>query len=345
MPIQQTNQRVDVNKRRVINGADADVIQLSPMKHVYAWEAYNTSNANHWLPTEINMQQDFEQWKSQTALTPDERLAFETVLGFFTTADSIAANNVVLAFYKHITSPECRMYLLRQGYEEAIHTHAYQYIVESLAMDEGRVFNMYREIEAIYNKDNFVLSFNDGIFDPHFKTGTFANDQKFLENLIVFSLIMEGIFFYSSFAVMFSFQRKNKLVGAAQQIQYIMRDESQHLNFGIYMINKIKEEQPELWTPDFQKHVIDLVRKGVTLEYTFAQTVFPKGVLGINFDGFRQYIEHIADRRLGRIGLAPQFNVENPFPWMSEAIDLRKEQNFFETRVTEYQTGGSLNWD
>lgn len=344
MPITKSDKPVDINKRRVINGADADVIQLYPMRHTFAWDAYNTGNANHWLPTEIGMQKDIEQWRSPTALSPEERQAFETVLGFFTTADSIAANNIVLALYKHVTSPECRMYLLRQGYEEAIHTHAYQYIVESLGMDEGRIFNMYRTVGAIYNKDNLVLSLNEGIFDPHFKTGMLENDQKFLENLVVFSVILEGIFFYSSFAVMFGFQRQNKLVGSAEQIQYIMRDESQHLNFGINMINTIKQEQPELWTKEFQAKMTDLIRRGVVLEYTYAKEVFPKGIFGMNAQGFKQYIEHIADRRLECIGLPRQYNVENPFPWMSEAIDLSKEKNFFETRVTEYKVGGTLEW-
>ncbi len=344
MPINKGAAPVNVNNRKIINGGDADVMQLYPMKHHFAWEAYMAGNSNHWLPTEISMQRDIEQWKSQTVLTADERQAFETVLGFFTTADSIAANNVVLALYKHITSPECRMYLLRQGYEEAIHTHAYQYIVESLGMDESKIFNMYREVESIYNKDNMILSLNEGIFDPNFKTGTFENDQLFLENMIVFSLIMEGIFFYSSFAVMFGFQRQNKLTGSAEQIQYIMRDESQHLNFGVNMINAIKEEQPELWTPAFQQRMVDLVKRAVVLEYTFAQQVFPKGIFGMNADGFKQYIEHIADRRLATVGLPAQYNVANPFPWMSEAVDLNKEKNFFETRVTEYKTGGQLSW-
>ncbi len=319
-------------------------MQLYPMRHTFAWDAYTVGNANHWLPTEISMQRDIEQWKSRDALTADERTAFETVLGFFTTADSIAANNIVLALYKHITSPECRMYLLRQGYEEAVHTHAYQYIVESLGMDEARIFNMYREVEAIYSKDNLVLGLNEGIFDPSFKTGTFENDQKFLENLCVFSLILEGIFFYSSFAVMFGFQRQNKLTGSAEQIQYIMRDESQHLNFGINMINAIKQEQSEIWTSEFQQRIIELVKRAVKLEYTFATEVFPRGIFGMNADGFKQYIEHIADRRLERVGLPTQYNVANPFPWMSEAVDLNKEKNFFETRVTEYKTGGTLDW-
>lgn len=335
---------VDVNQRRVINGADADVIQLYPMKHAWAWEYYNAANANHWLPTEIGMQLDIEQWKSKTALTADERHAFETVLGFFTTADSIAANNIVIATYRHITSPEIRMYLLRQAYEEAIHTHAYQYIVESLGMDESKIFNMYRERDAIYNKASFILSFNEGIFDPTFKTGTFASDQKFLENLCIFSLILEGIFFYSSFAVMFGFQRQHKLTGSAEQIQYIMRDESMHLNFGLKLITTIIEENPELWTKELQEKVIANVREAARLEYTYAAEVFPNGIFGMNAAGFKQYIEHVADRRLERVGLPKQFNVENPFPWMGEAVDLSKEKNFFETRVIEYQTGGALQW-
>jgi len=314
------------------------------MKHTFAWDAYNMGNANHWLPTEIGMQKDVEQWRSKDVLTEDERLAFKTVLGFFTTADSIAANNIVLATYRHITSPEVRMYLLRQAYEEAIHTHAYQYIVESLSLDSGEIFNMYREIESIYNKASFILSFNEGIFDPNFKTGTFESDQKFLENLCVFSLIMEGIFFYSAFAVIFGFQRQNKMVGSAEQIQYIMRDESNHLNFGADLIETIIQEQPELWTEEFQNRITGLIKQAVDLEYEFATTCFPKGIMGISQQGFKDYIEYIADRRLQRVGLAPVYGTENPFPWMSEAVDLSKEKNFFETRVTEYQTGGTLDW-
>jgi len=344
MAIKKGAPPVDINKRRVINGEDADVIQLYPMKHAWAWEYYNAANANHWLPTEISMQLDIEQWKSPTALTEKERHAFETVLGFFTTADSLAANNVVLANYRHITSPEIRMYMLRQGYEEAIHTHAYQYIVEALGMDESRIFNMYRVIESIYNKASFFLTFSEGVLDPNFKTGTLENDQKYVENLCVFALIVEGIFFYSSFAVMFGFQRQHKLTGSAEQIQYIMRDESIHLNFGCTLIRTIIEEQPEIWTPAFQEKIVEYIREAARLEYTFAKEVFPEGIFGMSAAGFKQYIEHIADRRLERVGLPTQFHVANPFPWMGEAIDLSKEKNFFETRVTEYRTGGALTW-
>lgn len=339
-----TNQRVNINNRKIINGEDADVVQLYPIKHKFAWDAYNAGNANHWLPTEISMQKDIEEWKSESVLTADERKALKVVLGFFSTADSIAANNLVLAAYKHITSPECRLYLLRQAYEEAVHTHAYQYIVESLGLDESEIFNMYREVNAIYAKDDFVQSFSDGICSPSFTTGTFANDQKFLENIIIFSLILEGIFFYSSFAVIFGFQRQNKMVATAEQIQYIMRDESQHLNFGVNLVNAIKEEQPELWTTAFQENIINLIKKAVELEVKFATEVFPTGIFGMNAEAFQQYIQYIADRRLTSIGLSKIYHSDNPFPWMGEAVDISKEKNFFESRVTEYKIGGVLDW-
>ena len=333
-----------VNARRVINGKD-DVVQLYPIIHKFAWDAYLAGNANHWLPTEISMQKDIEQWRSTEVLTDDERHVVKMALGFFTTADSIVANNLVLAVYKHVSSPECRMYLLRQAYEEAIHTHAYQYIVESLGLNEAEIFTMYQRIESIYDKDNFVSELVGDILDPSFKTGSFASDQKFLENLIDFYVIMEGIFFYSSFAAMLSFRRRNLLPGTAEQFQYIMRDESMHMNFGIDMINQIKDEQPGLWTETFQKRISNKLCQAAELEEAYAHSLMPRGILGLNAESFEDYTRYVADRRLVSIGLPPRFEVKNPFPWMSEQVDLTKSKNFFETRVTEYQTGGALEWD
>lgn len=333
-----------VNARRIINGED-DVVQLYPIVHKFAWDAYMGGNANHWLPTEISMQKDIEQWRSDNVLTEDERHVVKMALGFFTTADSIVANNLVLAVYKHVTSPECRMYLLRQAYEEAIHTHAYQYIVESLGLNESEIFTMYKRLETIYNKDNFVNELVQEILEPGFKTGTFANDQKFLENLIDFYVIMEGIFFYSSFAAMLSFRRRNLLPGTAEQFQYIMRDESMHMNFGIDLINQMVEEQPELWTETFQKRISNKLCRAAELEEEYAHALMPRGILGLNAESFKDYTEYVADRRLAAIHLPTRFNVKNPFPWMSEQVDLTKSKNFFETRVIEYQTGGALEWD
>lgn len=338
-----TNERPNVNQRRIINGEEGDVVQLSPIKHQFAWDAYKAGNANHWLPEEISMQKDIELWKSNE-LTDAERRAINMTMGFFTTADSIVANNLVLAIYKHITSPECRMYLLRQAFEEAVHTHSYQYIVESVGLDEGEIFNMYREVESIYNKSGLAFGFTEGILNPNFSTHTEAGAQKFLHNLIGFYVITEGIFFYSSFAMMLSFQRQNKMVGTAEQFQYIMRDESMHMNFGIDMINELIKENPHLWTAEFQAEVIEMVKKAVELEVAYGNDVIPDGILGMNKEGIQEYVQHIADRRVERLGLPQIYGSPNPYPWMSEAIDLGKEKNFFETRVTEYQIGGTLEW-
>ncbi|MBU2721763.1 ribonucleotide-diphosphate reductase subunit beta, partial [Acidithiobacillus ferridurans] len=237
-------------------------------------------------------------------------------------------------------------YMLRQAFEEAIHTHAYQYIVESIGLDEGEIFNMYHEVPSVRNKDQFLMPFIDILADPHFKTGTLENDQKLLRSLIVFAAIMEGTFFYVGFSQILAMGRQNKMVGAAEQYQYILRDESMHCNFGIDMANQIKVENPQLWTEAFQQEIIDLIRRGVELECAYADDTMPRGVLGLNAPVFREYVKYIGNRRLVQLGLPQQYpGVQNPFPWMSEMMDLKKEKNFFETRVTEYQTGGALSWE
>jgi len=337
--------RIRVEDKRIINGK-TDVNQLVPFKYKWAWEKYLSSCANHWMPQEINMSRDIGLWKDPNGLTEDERRVVKRNLGFFVTADSLAANNIVLGTYRHITAPECRQYLLRQAFEEAIHTHAYQYIVESLALDEGEVFNAYHEIPSIRAKDEFLIPFIDTLTDPRFKTGTPEADQQLLKSLIVFACIMEGLFFYVGFAQILALGRQNKMTGAAEQYQYILRDESMHCNFGIDVINQIKMENPHLWTPQFRDEVRELMRTGVELEYAYAEDTMPRGVLGLNAPMFKEYLRYVANRRCQQIGLDLLFSgASNPFPWMSEMIDLKKEKNFFETRVIEYQTGGALSWD
>lgn len=337
-------QRIQAVDKRIINGK-TDVNQLVPFKYHWAWEKYLAQCANHWMPQEISMQRDIEQWKNGE-LTEDEKHIVKRNLGFFTTADSLAANNIVLGTYRQITAPECRQFLLRQAFDEAIHTHAYQYIVESLGLDEGEIFNAYHEIPSIRDKDNFLIPFIDVLCDPNFQTGTHENNQKLLKSLIVFACIMEGLFFYVGFVQILALGRQNKMTGAAEQYQYILRDESMHCNFGIDMINSIKMEHPELWTKEFESEVIELFRQGVELEYAYAEDTMPRGVLGLNAQMFKEYLRFVCNRRLTQIGISELYpNTENPFPWMSEMIDLKKEKNFFETRVIEYQTGGALEWD
>ncbi len=337
--------RIRVEDKRIINSS-ADVNQLVPFKYKWAWEKYLSGCANHWMPQEVNMSADIALWKNPNGLTEDERRIVMRNLGFFSTADSLAANNIALGTYRHITNPECRQYLLRQAFEEAIHTHAYQYIVESLGLDEGEVFNMYHEVASIRDKDEFLLPFIDVLTNPAFKTGTPENDQKLLRSLIVFACIMEGLFFYVGFVQILALGRQNKMTGAAEQYQYILRDESMHLNFGVDVINQIKLENPHLWTPSFREEIRGLIRKGVELEYRYAEDTMPRGVLGLNAGMFKEYLRFIANRRCQQIGVDVLYQgATNPFPWMSEIIDLKKEKNFFETRVTEYQTGGALSWD
>jgi ribonucleoside-diphosphate reductase beta chain len=337
--------RIRVEDKRIINGR-TDVNQLVPFKYKWAWEKYLAACANHWMPQEVNMSRDIATWKDPNGLTEDERRIIKRNLGFFVTADSLAANNIVLGTYRHISAPECRQYLLRQAFEEAIHTHAYQYIVESLGLDEGEVFNAYHEIGSIRAKDEFLIPFIDTLTDPAFKTGTSEADQQLLKSLIVFACIMEGLFFYVGFAQILAMGRQNKMTGAAEQYQYILRDESMHCNFGIDLINQIKMENPHLWTAAFREEIQGYMKTAVELEYRYAEDTMPRGVLGLNAPMFKEYLRYIANRRCQQIGVDQLYpGASNPFPWMSEMTDLKKERNFFETRVIEYQTGGALNWE
>ncbi len=336
--------RIDARAKRLINCTKVDVNQLMPLKYNWAWEHYINGCANHWMPTEVPMNKDIEIWRSNQ-LTDDERLVIMRNLGFFSTAESLVGNNLVLAIFKHVTNAECRQYLLRQAFEEAVHTHTFLYVVESLGLDEGEVFNMYREIPAIARKDAFEMELTREVLDPDFTTDTVEGMQSFLKNMIGFYLIMEGIFFYTGFVMILSFHRRNLMKGIGEQFQYILRDETIHLNFGIDLINGIKAENPEIWTDEFKQQMIDRIRESVELEIAYARDCLPNGVLGLNADLFRDYVQYIADRRLERIELPVQYGSPNPFPWMSETIDLAKEKNFFETRVTEYQSAGSLEWD
>lgn len=332
-----------MKKKRIINNKTVDVNQLMPLKYHWAWEHYLNGCHNNWLPSEVPMQKDIEQWKSNL-LSEDERRVIMRNLGFFSTAESLVGNNIVLAIFKHITNAEARQYLLRQAFEEAVHTHTFHYIVESLSLDQREIFNMYNEVNTIHEKDAFEMKLTEDILQDGFTTESFEGMQKFLKNLIGFYIIMEGIFFYSGFVMILNFHRKNIMTGIGEQFQFILRDETIHLNFGIDLINTIKEENPEIWTPEFQDEVIVMIETAVHLEILYAQDCLPKGILGLNAGLFKDYVQYIADRRLERIGLRSIYGSKNPFPWMSEIMDLDKEKNFFETRVTQYQSGAALVW-
>ncbi len=340
-----STERVTVDQKRMIN-CRADLNQLVPFKYQWAWQKYLDACANHWMPQEINMSEDVKLWSSADGLSDDERTIVKRSLGFFSTADSLVANNLVLAVYRLITNPECRQYLLRQAFEEAIHTHAYQYCIESLRMDEGEIFNMYHEVPSVARKASWALKYTRAISDPTFTTGTRETDAELLRNLIAYYCVMEGMFFYCGFTQILSMGQRNKMTGTSEQFQYILRDESMHVNFGIDLINQIKAENQEIWDEDMKQCASDMILEGTILEIEYARDTMPRGVLGMNANIMEEYLQFIANRRLAQIGLEERFpGARNPFPWMSEIMDLKKEKNFFETRVIEYQTGGALNWD
>ncbi len=337
--------RVRVDDKAMIN-CRSDVNQLLPMKYGWAWEKYLSGCTNHWMPTEVSMQADIALWHAPNGLTDDERLMLKRNLGFFATSESLVANNIVLAVYRQLTNPECRQYLLRQAFEEAVHTHTFQYICTSLGLNEGELFNMYREVPSITDKAAWALQYTRHLDDPEFRTGTPERDQAFLRDLVAFYVVFEGMWFYTGFAQVLSLGRRNKMVGIAEQYQYILRDESIHLNFGIDAINQIKLENPHLWSAEFQAEVRAMLTEACELEVRYSRDTMPQGFLGLNADLCQQYMQFITNRRCAQLGLAPVFGpTDNPFGWMSEMMDLKKEKNFFETRVIEYQSGGSLSWD
>jgi len=332
-------------KKSILNSSETDPNKILPIKYPWARSYYKTGVANNWVPEEVAMQLDVELWRKPDGLSESEKHLIMRNLGFFSTAESLTANNIVLSIYRHITNPECRQYLLRQAYEEAVHTETFIYCCDTLGLDPDEVYNMYITVPSIKKKDDFVIGITQNILDPNFSTVGTENIRRFLNDLIGYYVIMEGIFFYAGFAMMLSFQRSNKMVGVGEQFQFILRDESVHLAFGTDLINTIIAENPEVWTDDFRKATIENITKAVELENAYAVDCLPKGVLGLNNDMIKQYLHYIADRRLERLNLPQTYNATNPFPWLSEIIDLRKEKNFFETRVTEYKTGGQLEWD
>ncbi len=332
-------------QKTILNNSSTDPNKILPMTYKWARQHYLDGVANNWTPNEVSMQKDVETWKAPRGLSDDERRLIMWNMGFFSTAESLTANNIVLAIYKHITNPECRQYLLRQGYEEAIHTDTFIYCCDSLGLDPDEVYNMYNTIPSIKEKDDFVIEMTKSIFDDNFKTEGTENIQRFVHDLVGYYIIMEGIFFYAGFVMMLSFLRQNRMTGIGEQFQYILRDESVHLAFGADLINTIVEENPGIWTEDFKALITKNIKRAVELEYLYTKDCLPRGIMGLNAEAIHDYIKYIADRRLERIGLAKVYDAKNPFPWMSEMTDLKKEKNFFETRVTEYKSSGNLNWE
>lgn len=338
--------RIQAEDKKIVRG-NSDVNQLIPFKYDWAWQKYLDGSANHWSPQEINMTADLALWSTPDGLSDDERLMTTRTLGFFSVADTMVANNIIQAVYNNITAPECRQYLLRQAFEEGIHAHSYQYCIESMRMDQASTFNMYREVPSIARKMAWALHYTGKLAELNLTEHSSDEDVgRFIEYLFVYYCIVEGIFFYCGFVQLLALGRRNKLVGVKEQIEYILRDESMHANFGVDVINQIIHENPGAWTPEVRQRILDRAIEGHCLELDYIKDTLPRGVIGVNYTLHEQYLRIIGNRRLLQLGLneVHEINFDHPYPWMSEMMDLRKEKNFFETRVVEYQVGGGLQW-
>jgi ribonucleoside-diphosphate reductase beta chain len=293
--------------------------------------------ANNWVPTEVPMGKDIEQWKG-SEITEDEKLLVKRCLGFFAGSESLVSNNLLINIFKWVTSAECRQYIIRQTYEESIHNLTIVYICESLGLEVNEVYEAYRNIPSIKEKDDFLRDITRDISRVDFNTDSLAGKRELLRNLITYYIICEGIFFYSGFAMLLSLGRQNKMPGISEQVQYTIRDESLHIQFGINLIHEIIKEYPEVWTEEFKEETKTHILEACSLEIEYAKDCLPNGILGLNAEMFISYMWFIGNRRLTTLGLPEMYleNVSNPFPWLSESIDLPKVKNFFETRVTDY---------
>ena len=329
--------------KEIISDKVAVVNQILPHVNKWAWDLFIDGAANYLMRTEVPLAKDIEQWKSKL-LSEDEKLVVKRCLGFFAGSESLVANNLLLSVFKFVTDPECRQYILRQAYEESLHNLTVVYICDSLNLDINEVYEAYNSIPSIKAKDEFLMNITTDINRPEFNINTIEGKREFLRNMITYYVICEGIFFFSGFAMLLSFNRQNKLPGVGEQIQYTLRDESLHIEFGTKLINRIREDNPKVWTKAFEKETIDQIEMAIELELDYARDVLPNGILGLNSDMFIDYVQYIANRRLGNLDIPSPFeDTQNPFPWMSEIIDLEKCKNFFETRVTEYSVGNLVD--
>jgi ribonucleoside-diphosphate reductase beta chain len=320
----------------------AGVNQILPHKHKLAWDLFLKGTANNWSPAEINMSTDIEQWKNNE-LTKDEKLLVKRTLGFFAGTESLVGNNLLLTVNRWITDAECRQYILRQAYEESLHNWTVVTCCDSYNLKISEVYEAYLNIPSIKAKDDFLMSVTTDVNRQDFSTKTTEGKREFMRNLVTYYLLAEGTFFFSGFAMILALGRQNKLPGLSDQIRYTLRDETLHIQFGTYLINTIKEQYPTVWTKKFEEETIEHIKKAVELEINYAHAVLPRGILGLNAEMFVDYMQYIGNRRLEGIGIDFRFDSDhNPFPWLSEVADAPAMTNFFERKVKDYQSSGSL---
>lgn len=331
------------NSGEILGEDSTGVNQILPHTNKWAWDLYKLGKNNNWTPEEVPMTKDVQNWKKDDVITDDERLLIKRCLGFFAGSESLVGNNLFTMF-RYVTDPECRQYMSRQMYEECLHNDTIVYICDSLDLDINEVYQAYETIPSIKAKDDFLMSITSKLSNNPVDTQTPEGVREVIKAAFIYWIVCEGTFFFSGFAMLLALA--DKIPGIAEQIQYTLRDESIHIQFGTKLLNKIREQHADVWDDDLDTELIGYLKKAVELEITYAKDVLPTGILGLNADMFVDYMQHIANRRLSGLGMKPQYEKdENPFPWLSEVIDLSKQKNFFETKVTEYQNAGALDDD
>jgi ribonucleoside-diphosphate reductase beta chain len=331
---------VNMDDKRIVNGK-ADINQLAPFKYPWAWEFFLNANRNHWTPLEVAMTQDVQDY--QHNLTPAEKHVFENVLAYLTTSDILAMRNIGLAVMEKMTAPELQIYQARQVYEEALHTWTYQHCIETLGLDQQDIYNRYRVVPAIHGKIalatrrlNAVLTSGNDLTDRD-------TLHEFALAYLFFAGIFEGCWFYNGFSPIFALQRRGLMKGTAEQFQYIMRDEVLHCAFGIRVVRELLQEEQLTLDPVAVKA---LWEEADAAESAYAHYILRDPILGYNAQLHTTQFRFIANRRARQLGMQEPFaGVENVLPWLDEQANLRKQKNFFETRVTEYQSGSALAWD
>ena len=327
--------------KKVINGRQTMYFNILPLKYQWAYDLYRTMKNNHWEPEDVSMQRDCEQWRSND-ISDIERWIIKMGIGYFSAAEGIVGDNIIHVVRECVTAPELKLVLGRHAHEENVHADSLAYMLSSLGLNPHECEAMFDDIETIRKKNEFVIKTSKALRRDLDLTKT-ENKQLLAKNIFVFGQCMEGTQFYGLFGMILSLYRQNKFPGVGQMFRYTLRDESNHIELLRNLLMDLVEENRDIWTPEFRQELTDLMIEAVNLEKEFIRDCLPVNAVGLSADDFMLYIDYIADRRLEGVGLPPlNPGIRNPFPWLAELMDIEKEQNFFEGRVTEYQKTGAL---
>lgn len=327
--------------KRVINGRETPFFNILPLKYQWAYDLYRTMKANHWEPEDVQMQRDCEQWRSNE-ISDVERWIIKMGIGYFSAAEGLVGDNVLHVVRHFATAPELKLVLGRHAHEENIHADSLVYMISSLGINPHEAEAMFEGIETIVAKNDFVSKASK-MLRRELDMQLLENKQLLAKNMFIYGQCMEGTQFYGLFGMILSLYRQNKFPGIGQMFRYTLRDESNHIEVFRNLLMDLIEENPEIWTSEFKEELVLLMKEAVGLEKNFIRDCLPVNAVGLRLDEFMQYIDYIADRRLESVGLKPlNPGIQNPLPWLAELMDIKKEQNFFEGRVTEYQKASAL---